>query len=121
MDINLTRKKGRPSFLFLGFLFFGHFIGLAVLLGELDGNHFATEQQFVLFTEEGTSGIGVTEELDERESLDGSIVWAGRVEIFGNVYVTNRPMLDKEVIQLAGRHITRQIASDQRLDLVGIE
>ena len=50
---NLARKKGLPLFfLFCRFYIFGY---LSVLLGELNSNHFATEQQLVLFVKEGTS------------------------------------------------------------------
>ena len=96
-------------------------IFLTVLLREFNGNHLSAKAHTRLFRNERASGIGVTHELDEGEPLDSPIVGTVCVEILWNVDVTDGTVFLEERAQLIGRHVARQIASDERLDLTRIE
>jgi hypothetical protein len=104
---------------FVGCIFY--FYWLTVLLRELDGNHLPAKAHAILFRNKGASGVGVTHELDEGESLDGSVVGTVCVEILGNVGITDGTVFLEERAQLIGRHVARQITSDERLDLIRVE
>ena len=96
-------------------------IYLTVLLRKLDGNHLPAKTHARLFRNERASGVGVTHELDEGEPLDGPVVGTVCVQILGNVSITDGAVLLEERAQLIGRHVARQIASDERLDLIRVE
>ena len=119
----LARKKEQcPLFLSIVSLYvYSIFSDLTVLLREFDGNHLSAKVHTRLFRNERTSGVGVTHELDEGEALDGPVVGTVCVQILGNVGITDGAVFLEERAQLVGRHIARQIASDECLDLIRIE
>ncbi len=83
-----------------------------VLLRELNGNLLVANDKIIGLSHEGASGSLGSEELDDREPLDGSIVRAVLALVFRDVDVADGTILLKDAREFILHNVTRKIASN---------